>query len=72
MPPGVSAAQPHQVNEAGAQVEFRDVQMRYREHLPKVLHGLSVTVPPGSRCGVVRACLAEARSCAPASSKPCC
>ena len=36
------------------QVEFRDVQMRYREHLPKVLHGLSVTVPPGSRCGVVR------------------
>ena len=35
------------------QVEFRNVKMRYRENLPLVLHGLSVTVPAGSRCGVV-------------------
>ena len=27
--------------------------MRYREGLPLVLRGLSVTVKPGSRCGVV-------------------
>ena len=29
------------------------MKMRYRENLPLVLHGLSVTVPAGSRCGVV-------------------
>ena len=27
--------------------------MRYRPGLPRVLHGLSVTVEPGARCGVV-------------------
>ena len=37
----------------GLQVEFKDVKMRYRPGLPLVLHGLTVTVPPGSRCGVV-------------------
>ena len=37
----------------GAQVEFQDVKMRYRPGLPLVLHGLSVTVEPGARCGVV-------------------
>jgi len=36
-----------------AQVEFQDVKMRYRPGLPLVLHGLSVTVEPGARCGVV-------------------
>lgn len=36
-----------------AQVDFRNVQMRYRDGLPLVLRGLSVTVSPGSRCGVV-------------------
>ena len=36
-----------------AQVEFQNVQMRYRDGLPLVLRGLSVTVAPGSRCGVV-------------------
>ena len=35
------------------QVEFQDVKMRYRPGLPLVLHGLSVTVEPGARCGVV-------------------
>ena len=35
------------------QVEFQNVQMRYRDGLPLVLRGLSVTVAPGSRCGVV-------------------
>ena len=35
------------------QVDFRNVQMRYRDGLPLVLRGLSVTVSPGSRCGVV-------------------
>jgi len=35
------------------QVDFRNVQMRYRDGLPLVLRGLSVTVAPGSRCGVV-------------------
>ena len=36
-----------------AQVDFRNVQMRYRDGLPLVLQGLSVKVSPGSRCGVV-------------------
>lgn len=36
-----------------AQVDFRNVQMRYRDGLPLVLRGLSVNVTPGSRCGVV-------------------
>ena len=38
---------------AAVQVEFQNVQMRYREGLPLVLRGLSVKVAPGSRCGVV-------------------
>ncbi|CAK0780401.1 hypothetical protein CVIRNUC_005040 [Coccomyxa viridis] len=35
------------------EVDFRNVQMRYRDGLPLVLQGLSVKVSPGSRCGVV-------------------
>jgi ABC-type enterochelin transport system ATPase subunit len=35
------------------QVEFNNVQMRYREGLPLVLRGLSVHIPAASRCGVV-------------------
>ena len=38
---------------AYVQVDFRNVQMRYRDGLPLVLQGLSVKVSPGSRCGVV-------------------
>ena len=34
-------------------VEFRDVRLRYREGLPLALDGLSFSVPPGKRCGVV-------------------
>ena len=35
------------------QVDFQNVQMRYRDGLPLVLRGLSVKVAPGARCGVV-------------------
>ncbi|KAK9802963.1 hypothetical protein WJX72_012534 [[Myrmecia] bisecta] len=38
---------------AAGKVEMKDVQMRYRPGLPLVLKGLSVTVPAGTRCGVV-------------------
>ena len=34
-------------------VEFKDVQLRYREGLPLVLKGLTFTVMPGQRCGIV-------------------
>ena len=41
-------------SEGCCQVEFKQVAMRYRPGLPLVLHGLSVTVEAGARCGVVR------------------
>ena len=34
-------------------ITFRDVQMRYREGLPMVLHSLSIDVPAGERLGIV-------------------
>ena len=34
-------------------LEFRDVSLRYRPGLPLALDGLSFTVEPGQRCGVV-------------------
>ena len=35
------------------QIEFQDVKMRYRPGLPLVLKGLTVTIPAGSKAGVV-------------------
>ncbi len=35
------------------QIEFQDVTMRYRPGLPLVLKGLTVTIPAGSKAGVV-------------------
>lgn len=35
------------------QIEFKNVQLRYRPHLPLVLHNLSVTIPAGAKIGVV-------------------
>jgi len=34
-------------------IEFEDVVLRYRPELPPVLHGLSFTVPPTEKIGVV-------------------
>ncbi len=38
---------------ARSHISFRDVEMRYREGLPLVLHGLSIDVRPGERLGIV-------------------
>ena len=38
---------------AALQIEFCDVKMRYRPGLPLVLKGLTVTIPAGSKAGVV-------------------
>jgi len=35
------------------QVEFKNVTMAYREGLPDVLHGVSFTVRPGEKVGIV-------------------
>ena len=35
------------------QVSFQDVHMRYRPGLPLVLKGLSITIQPGTNCGIV-------------------
>lgn len=35
------------------QVSFQDVNMRYRPGLPLVLKGLSITIKPGTNCGIV-------------------
>ena len=36
-----------------AQIEFKDVKMRYRPGLPLVLKGLNVCIEAGTTCGVV-------------------
>ncbi|XP_019419115.1 PREDICTED: ABC transporter C family member 12-like isoform X1 [Lupinus angustifolius] len=38
---------------ASGSIEFEDVVLRYRPELPPVLHGLSFTVPPTEKVGVV-------------------
>ncbi len=35
------------------QVSFQDVHMRYRPGLPLVLKGLTITIQPGTNCGIV-------------------
>jgi ABC-type multidrug transport system fused ATPase/permease subunit len=35
------------------QIEFKDVTMRYRDDLPRVLNGISFTIPGGTSVGVV-------------------
>ncbi len=35
------------------QVNFENVEMRYRPGLPLVLKGLTVHIPAASKCGVV-------------------
>jgi len=38
---------------AGGEIEFQNVTMRYRVDLPKVLNGISFTIPAGTSLGVV-------------------
>jgi ATP-binding cassette subfamily C (CFTR/MRP) protein 1 len=37
---------------AGA-IEFKDLQIRYRDGLPLVLHGISLNIKGGERVGIV-------------------
>ncbi len=50
-------------NVAELQIEFCDVKMRYRQGLPLVLKGLTVTIPAGSKAGVVGRTGTAARYC---------
>ncbi|OWM71292.1 hypothetical protein CDL15_Pgr011419 [Punica granatum] len=52
-PPVIESNRPPPAWPSSGSIEFEDVVLRYRPELPPVLHGLSFTVPPSDKVGIV-------------------